>query len=70
MIIAALVIAGLVLAAFLALVIGIRGTERRRSLCNPYGDGMARTFARRVLGVYVRQAEDQDHEGRHGQVRR
>ena len=72
MILAGLVISGLVLAAFLALVIGIRGTERHRGLLDPYGDGLARALTRRVLGVYVRQVEDhgQDHKDCCGQVRR
>jgi hypothetical protein len=72
MIFAGLVIGGLVFAGFLVLIIGIRGTERHRGLRNPYGDGLAGAFARRVLGVYVRQIEDhgQDHEDCCGQVRR
>ncbi len=60
MILAGLVISGLVFAAFLVLVIGIRGTERHHGLRDPYGDGPAGTFARRVLGVYVRQAENRE----------
>jgi hypothetical protein len=57
MILAGLVISGLIFTAFLALVVGIRSTERRHGLCNPYGDGLAGAFARRVLGVYVRETE-------------
>ena len=45
------VIGGLVFAAFLVLVFGIRGTERHHGLRNPCGDGLAGAFARRVLGV-------------------
>jgi hypothetical protein len=72
MILAGLAIGGLIFAGFLILVIGIRGTERHRGLRNPYGDGVAEAFARRVLGVYVRQIEDpgQDYEDCYGQVRR
>lgn len=72
MIITVLVISGLVAAAFLVLAIGIRGTERRNSLRNPNGDGPTGGFARRVLGVYVRQAEGHDQDQHHycGQVRR
>lgn len=72
MILIGLVISGLVFAAFLALVIGVRGTERHHSLCNPHGDGLTGTFARRVLGVHVSQAQNHNrgHEDCHGQVRR
>jgi hypothetical protein len=68
MVLAGLAFSGLVFAGFLILVIGIRGTERHHSLRNPDGDGRGGAFARRVLGVYVRQAEDRAHS--HGQVRR
>lgn len=72
MILVVLVISSLVFAAFLVVVIGIRGTERHHGLRNRYGDGLAGSFARRVLGVYVRQAEshDRDHQDYCGQVRR
>jgi len=70
-IIAGLVISSLVFAAFLVIVIGIRGSEKHHRLCNPYADGLTGTLARRVLGVYVRQIEvhDQDHEDCYGQKR-
>lgn len=69
MIVVGLVISGLALAAFLAVVVGIRHTEHRHGLRDPYSEGPVGSFARRVLGVYVSQAEDSDRETR-GQVRR
>ena len=64
MIIAALLVAGLVFAVFVVAVIGIRATEKHHGLRNPYDDGLAGAFARRLLGVYVRQTDgrDQDNE--------
>ncbi len=53
MILASLIISGLVFAAFLVLVIGIRSTERHRGLRNPDGDGLTGALARWVLGVYA-----------------
>ena len=48
----------LMLIAFLALVVGIRYTDRRKSLRDESADGIAAALARKVLGVYVRQPED------------
>ena len=74
MVIAGLIIGGVALAAFLILVGGIRATDRSRGLRDPDGDGRAEAFARRVLGVYVRQptGRDRSHDQAncHGQVRR
>ncbi len=74
MIIAGLILGGVVLAAFLILVAGIRSTDRSRGLRDPGGDGRAEAFARRVLGVYVRQPTGRDHSedqaDRYGQARR
>ncbi len=53
MILAGLIISGLISAAFLVLVIGIRSTERRHGLRNPHGDGQTGALARWVLGVYA-----------------
>lgn len=55
MIIAGLIISGVALAAFLVLVAGIHTTDRSHGLCDPDGDRRAEAFARRVLGVYVRE---------------
>ncbi len=41
--------------AFALLVIGVQSTDRRKSLRNTSDNNAARSFARRVLGVYVRQ---------------
>jgi len=74
MVIAGLIIGGTAFAAFLILVGGIRATDRTRGLRDPGGDGRAEAFARRVLGVYVRQptGRDRSHDkaNRYGQVRR
>ena len=74
MIIAGLIISSVALAAFFILVGGIRATDRCRGLRDPGGDGRAEAFARRVLGVYVRQpvGRDRSHDqaNSHGQVRR
>jgi hypothetical protein len=73
-IIAGLIISGAALAAFLILVAGIRCTDRNRGLRDPSGDGRTEAFARRVLGVYVRQPSSRDHPqdraNRYGQARR
>jgi hypothetical protein len=53
MILVGLIISGLLFAAFLVLVIGIRSTERHRGLRIPYGDGRTGALARWVLGVYA-----------------
>lgn len=53
MLISVLVLSGAALAAFLALVAGIRSTDRSRSLRDPATDSRAEAFARRVLGVYA-----------------
>jgi hypothetical protein len=53
MILGGLIISGLIFAAFLALVIGIRSTERHHGLRNPYSDGRTGALARWVLGVYA-----------------
>jgi hypothetical protein len=74
MIIAGLIVGGVALAAFLILVAGIRCTDRNRGLRDPGGDGRAEAFARRVIGVYVRQPDGHDHThdraDRYGQARR
>ncbi len=56
-IVIALVISGIALVAFMVLVAGVRGTDRRMSLRSRSASGPADAFARRVLGVYVRQPE-------------
>jgi hypothetical protein len=74
MVIAGLIVGSLVLAAFLILVAGIHRTDRSRGLCDPSGDSRAETFARRVIGVYVRQPTGRDHShdqaDHHEQARR
>jgi hypothetical protein len=74
MVIAGFIIGGTALAAFLILVGGIHATDRSRGLRDPGGDGRAEAFARRVLGVYVRQPTGRDHShdqtNCHGQMRR
>jgi hypothetical protein len=55
-----LLIAGLavvVLAAFLFLVAGVHSTEWHMNMRDTSDASPARGFARRVLGVYVRQPE-------------
>jgi hypothetical protein len=56
-IVIALVIFGIALTAFVVLVAAVRRTDRRMSLRSQAGSGLADAFARRVLGVYVRQPE-------------
>ena len=51
-------ILALTLIAFLALVVGVRCTDRRKSLRDGSADGVTAALARKVLGVYVRQPED------------
>jgi hypothetical protein len=74
MILTGLIIGSAVLAAFVVLVAGIRGTDRRFGLGDPTSDGLAAAFARRVLGVYVRQTTDhdlaEDQDDCYGQVGR
>jgi hypothetical protein len=62
MLITALVVAVGVFAAFVVVVVGVRGTDRRKDLCDPSRSGFADAFARRVLGVYIRQTTDQLYE--------
>ena len=55
-----LVIAGLalvLLAGFAVLVAGVHSTDRRKRLRDTSDASTTRGFARRVLGVYVRQPE-------------
>jgi hypothetical protein len=52
-----LVISGVALVAFMVLVAGVRGTDRRMRLRSRSTSGPADAFARKVLGVYVRQPE-------------
>jgi len=56
-IVIALVIAGIAAVAFMVLVAGVQGTDHRMSLRSRSATGPADAFARRVLGVYVRQPE-------------
>jgi len=73
MIIAGLIISGAALAAFLILVAGIHITDWSHGLCDPGGDSRAEAFARRVLGVYVRQPAERpcnEDEFTQWQVRR
>jgi hypothetical protein len=53
----AVVFSGGALVAFATLVVGVRRTDRCMSLRDSSCDGIADTFARRVLGVYVRQPQ-------------
>ena len=73
-IVVALVVAGIALIAFAAVVIGVRGTDRRMSLRSGSDASIADAIARRVLGVYVRQPEisaSRETESTcHGRVRR
>ena len=52
------VVAVVLLAAFALLVAGVHSTDRRKCLRDSSDISAARAFARRVLGVYVRQPED------------
>jgi hypothetical protein len=56
-IVIALVISGVALVAFMVLVAGVRSTDRRMSLRSRSASGPGDAFARRVLGVYVRQPQ-------------
>jgi hypothetical protein len=49
---------GIALVAFTVIVAGVRRTDRNLSLRDRSADGYASAFARRVLGVGVRQPED------------
>ncbi len=51
-------ILGIATVAFMVLVAGVRCTDRRLTLRDRSSDRLADAFARRVLGVYVRQPED------------
>ena len=55
MILVVLIFAGIPLAAFVVLVVGVRATDHRMRLCDPSQGGHADAFARKVLGVYVCQ---------------
>ena len=70
MILTGLVISGLVLAAFLILVVGIRSTERHHGLRNPQGDGPTGVFARWVLGVYADRPRHENEPAEYGCTRR
>jgi hypothetical protein len=56
-IVASLIVSGIALSAFATLVVGVRRTDRNLSLRDSSADGYADAFARRVLGVGVRQPE-------------
>jgi hypothetical protein len=56
-IVVTLLAAGIALIAFAAVVIGVRGADRRMSLRSRSAASVADAIARRVLGVYVRQPE-------------
>jgi hypothetical protein len=56
MIVIGLVLAAAAAAAFGAVVVGVQATERRTRLRDASHHGRADAFARKVLGVYVRQA--------------
>jgi hypothetical protein len=55
MIVIGLLLAAVAAVAFGAVVIGVQGTDRHLRLRDPSHHGRADAFARRVLGVYVRQ---------------
>ncbi len=59
----ALVLYAIALLAFAIVVIGVRASERRRDLEDACRRGFANLFARKVLGVYVRQPSGRDHCG-------
>lgn len=71
----ALILAGIVLAVFAFLVVGAQATDRRMSLRHP-SHGVLDAFARKVLGVYVRQpagrraADTVNRRGRRAALRR
>jgi hypothetical protein len=56
MIVFGLVLAALVAMAFGAVVVGVQATDRRLRLRDSWSHNRADAFARKVLGVYVRQA--------------
>jgi hypothetical protein len=56
MIVIGLVLAAVVATAFGAVVVGVQATERRMRLRDSSYHGRVDAFARKVLGVYVRQA--------------
>lgn len=62
MIVIAFVTAGAAAAAFVAVVVGIQVTDRRKRLRETYRGGITDAFARRVLGVYVRQKPKRAHD--------
>ena len=70
MIVIALIVAAAAAVAFVVVVAGVQATDRRLRLRDQSGHGWADGFARRVLGVYVRQpssprpAEDRTAHGR------
>ena len=55
-----LVLAAVVTTAFGALVVGVQTTDRRMRLRHSWSYSRADAFARKVLGVYVRQASQHD----------
>jgi len=62
MILIALAIVVIAAVAFVVVVIGIRVTDHRMRLREPYPGGIADSFARKVLGVYVRQRPKPAHD--------
>ena len=73
-IVIALILVGITVAAFVAVVIGVQITDHRMRLRDPSHASFADAFARRVLGVYVRQlserAQCEDETADCGQGRR
>ena len=73
MIVIALIAAAAAAAAFGVVIAGVQATDHRKELREQPGYGWADRFARRVLGVYVRQPNRhgpaQDRTA-HGQERR
>jgi hypothetical protein len=61
MIFIGLAAAAVTVVAFVVVVAGVQATDRRLSLGERIGRGWADAFARRVLGVYVRQTQDAGH---------
>jgi hypothetical protein len=55
MIFVALILAALAAVAFAVVVVGVQTTDRRLRLRERSAHGWADGFARKVLGVYVRQ---------------
>jgi hypothetical protein len=74
MIVIVLILVGVAVAAFAAVIIGVQITDHRMSLRDPSHAGFADAFARWVLGVYVRQpserAQCEDRTADCGQGRR